>query len=416
MRLSNLKISKNTLFNAFFFIFLVTQGTNLKLNLSLGLISTFLTLILVLIPLIIIILRLNKTVLSLKNLLVFTAALIIVCSCFLNLLLQVPNYIGIVQTLSFTLPWLVLIAAIMSKEYITENSPKFFDWFNRFIVILVFFGILEYIACFIFGKIPPLVETANGDFFVGYTTIFHVIGDTGLPHFRFYGPFGEPGALAMWSSILFTYNILRKNYLYALIFLIALFGAFSPSAFVALFIPYIIFSIKRKSIFSFLFFLSFLVLAYIFRNEIYIFYNDILINKATSIATRYDNFLKFFYDFKYLYLNYPMGVPFFETSEEKFASGIMYLVNFTPIYAFESGGFLAFISYVFMLFLGIYISLKNILISRNNFLHYEVYIYFLMLITYIFQRTTVFEFAIFPLLFGAIFISSSNLYKRRINA
>ena len=416
MQLLNLKISKNSLFNSFFFIFLVVQGTNLKLNLSLGLISTFLTLILVLIPLVIIILRLNKALLSPKNSLVFISASLIICSCFLNLLLQVPNYIGIVQTLSFTLPWLLLVAAIMSREYIEENSYKFLDWFNNFIVILIFFGIIEYIACFAFGKIPPLVETANGDFFVGYTTVFHVIGDSDLPHFRFYGPFGEPGELAMWGSILLIYNIIRKNYLYVLILLIALFGAFSPSVFLALSIPYIVFSIKRKSILSFFLFFSTLLLAFIFRNEIFIFYDEVIVNKARSLAARSDNFFGFFNDFKYLFLNHPMGIPFFETTAEKFESGIGYITNFTPTYAFESGGFIAFICYMYMLIFGLYISLKGILFSRNNFLDYEIYIYFLMLATYVVQRHTVFEFAIFPLLFGAIFVSNSKSFNRKINA
>ena len=416
MQRVNLKISKNSLFNAFFFIYLIVQGTNLKLNLSLGLISTVLTLVLVLIPLMIIILRANKTSLSPNNSLIFIFALLIVCSSFLNLFLQVPNYIGIVQTLSFTLPWLLLLAAIMSRDYILENCDKFLDWFNNFIVILIFFGILEYIACFAFGKIPPLVETANGDFFVGYTTVFHVIGDSDLPHFRFYGPFGEPGELAMWGSILFIYNIFRKNYFYVLILSIALFGAFSPSVFLAFFIPYIIFSFKRKSIIAFLLFLAVLLLALIFRNEIFNFYDEVIVNKARSLATRSDNLFGFFYDFKFLLLNHPMGIPFFETTSEKIVSGLGYLSNFTPTYAFERGGFIAFICYMLILFFGIYISITGILFSSNNFLDYETYIYFLMLTTYIVQRTTVFEFAIFPLLFGAIFISKPKPNKGKINA
>ena len=120
----------------------------------------------------------------------------------------------------------------------------------------------------------------------------------------------------------------------------------------------------------------------------------------------------FFSSFSELIFNYPFGIPFYETTQEKLDSSFGHVINFTPIYAAESGGLIAFFSYIFVYLLGIYFCLKNIILSKNSFVDYEFSVYFLILFVYILQRASILESAIFPLLFGTILIKQHQLKNK----
>lgn len=397
------KISENDFFTVVFFGYLILIGTTLKVTLNLEAISTVLTGILFTLPFLWLIYRLPKIALNSQDLYVSFLACALLLSCIINIFFQGISYAGVVQTLAFIFPWMVLLCVIFGKEYISKNQSTFWSWFNNFITILIFFGLLEYFSCFYFGFVPPYKETANGNFFVGYTTIFHAL-ETGEPHFRFYGPFGEPGDLAIWGSTLMVYNLIRRNYLSVGILCLALFLSASPSCLLSLLVAFSIYVFKNRSGRGY-FALTFvvLVLSY-FYSDINDIVHDIFIVKQGSLEDRLDSFFGFFANFAFLITNYTFGLPFFATSAEATASGIVFGGNFTPILAFERGGLIAFAAYLLFLVLCSLVSFMRIALSRASLLSNETYLYFFMILPFIVQRHALFEFGIFSILFSGLFL------------
>lgn len=408
--MGSLKISENKFYSVVFFGYLILIGTTLKVTLNLESISTFLTGILVTLPFMWLIYKSRKVALNSHDLFVsFLVCVLLIC-CFINMFVQDISFIAIVQTLSFIFPWLILLCVVFSKDYISRNQPTFWKWFNTFIVTLTFLGLLEYFACFNFGFVPPLKQTQNGPFFVGYTTVFHAL-QQGVPHFRFYGPFGEPGDLALWGSILMVYNLFRRNYWYVGILILALFLSASPSVLLSLLVAFSIYVFKNRSFIGY-FTLFFAVFAlWYFYIDIIDFINNILIVKQGSLEDRTDSFLGFFGNFEFLVVNYTFGLPFFATSAEATASGINFGGNFTPILAFERGGIIAFIVYLLFLVFCSMVSFMRIIMSRDSLFSNEIYLYFFMLLPFIVQRHALFEFGIFSILFSALFLRRSRGQK-----
>lgn len=399
----SLKISENNFFSVVFFGYLILIGTTLKVTLNLESISTVLTGILVTLPFIWLIYRSPKIALNSQDLFVSCLSCTLLLCCCINIFVQGISYAGIVQTLTFIFPWLILLCVIFSKDYISRNQSKFWERFNSFLVILVSLGLLEYLACFYFGFVPAYKETPNGSFFVGYTTVFHAL-ESGLPHFRFYGPFGEPGDFAIWGSVLLVYNLFRRNYLSVGIFSLALFLSASPSVVISLLVAFSFYVYKSRSFIPYTT-LFFIVLAlWYFYTDINDFINNILIVKQGSLEDRSDSFFGFFTNFEFLVVNYTFGLPFFATSAEATASGINFGGNFTPILAFERGGIITFIAYLLFLIFCSMVSFMRIIISRDSLFSNEIYLYFFMLLPFIFQRHALFEFGIFSILFSALFL------------
>ena len=400
----SMELSKNKIYSLLFVGYFVFMGTTLSLTLGLTPISFIGNAVIMLLPILIIAWSLRSTVLSLHDICIgFATSLMILVPLF-NMLIYSRSYIGVVQTASFIFSWLVLLGVLFNQEYISKNQDKFWRWFNNFSVIFIFLGLLEYIACFFFDVVPPYAETANGDFFVGYFTIFHVIEDAQLPHFRFYGPFGEPGDLAMWSSVLIFYNLLRKNYLALIILCIGAFLTFSPSIFISILIAFVFYSIKKKGILYLPVAITLIALLIFFFGSYFVdFLQEILINKERSLTSRYDSTFSFFSQLGFLITNYPLGIPAFETTAEAYASGISFPANFSAITAYERGGIIVFALYLLFLSYGAFNSIFSILVSKENFISNEIYLYYLILLPFVVQRGSLFELGIFPLLFGGVF-------------
>lgn len=397
------KINHNIFYRIIFWGYLVLMGTTLKLTLDLTSISTILTTLLVTLPFLAIIFNLRKISLNGQDIFIIFVCCALLLSCFINVITHGMSYIGVVQTLSFTFPWTVLLCVAFSKEYILWSAPIFWKWFNNFIFALTFLGLLEYFAVFSLGFLPPVKETPNGTFFVGYTTIFHAL-ESGIPHFRFYGPFGEPGDLAMWASVLIVYNALRRNYLVAVIFALAVVLSASPSAYISLLVALGFFVYKSRNVIAaFTLILLVLVLWYFFTEVVY-FVDSILVRKETSLQTRVEKFVGFFENFRFLIVSHPFGIPFFETTFDARSSGLSFAGNFTPILAFERGGIVAFTAYSLLLTFALTVSFMKIVSSKKSLFSSEIYLYFLMIFPFVVQRHAVFEFGLFPILFSAIFL------------
>ncbi len=322
------------------------------------------------------------------------------------MLLYFRGYISIVQAMAFSIPWLLLTSVILNQEYIGRNLGKFWAWFNNFVVLFISLGLIEYVACIFFGVIPPYVETANGEYLVGWFTVFYAL-DSYTPHFRFYGPFGEPGQLAMWASLLIFYNLLRKNYLSFIILCIAAFLANSPAILVSFLVAIIFFILVKKNIIIWLLVLLSLSIFFLFfGDDLVSFIQTIYLYKESSLLSRYESISGFFNKLGFLVQTYPFGLPFFETSEEAFSSGISFPANFSPIWAYERGGIITFSLYLLLFSYGLLNSLMAIISSKKTLIDLEIPLYFLILLPFIIQRGSLFEFAIFPLLFASVFLKN----------
>ena len=397
------KLSKNKIYSLLFLGYFIFMGTTLRLTLGLTSLSFIVNALIILLPILIIVWSFRSVTLNLHDICMSFVTSLMVLIPLLNMFIYSRSYIGAVQTSSFIFSWLVLLSVLFNQEFISKNQDKFWRWFNKLSVILISLGLFEYVACIFFNVVPPYIETSNGNYLVGWFTVFYAL-DPFTPHFRFYGPFGEPGELAMWSSVLIFYNLLRKNYLALAILCIAAFAAFSPSILISIFIGFIFHAIKKKSIFYLPLIIILITLLFFFFGSYFLdFIQEVLNNKERSLASRYDSTFGFFSQLGFLITNYPLGIPAFETTAEAYASGISFAANFSAITAYERGGIIVFALYLLLLSYGAFNSILAILGSKRGFIFNEIYLYYLILLPFVIQRESLFELGVFPLLFGSVF-------------
>ena len=310
------------------------------------------------------------------------------------------------QVINFLLPWFAITMVLTNKDIILNNYKSYWSSFNYFLVVICFLGLCEYIAVFMYGYRPTIMklETGMGNYYVGYFTLFQNIEGLEVPYFRFQGPFGESGDLAMWASIFLIYNIFRQQYICVFILLFALFGAFSPSALISLFVAFLIYIYSRSPLIMFTTLIFSYFVISIFMSEILFFYTNILDMKVGSLADRALSNIDFLDKFSFLINTYPFGIPFFESTNEKLASGVGFSTTYGPIGSYMIGGLIAFLIYlIFALYLLIISTYKILFVTSNSLMHNELYIYYIMLFTYVIQRGSFFEYALSPFLFAPIF-------------
>ena len=404
------KISIKFLLNTFFVLCVVFFMSTLKFTLGLTSISTLMNLSLFVIVTICILHGLAVSRFDHRSIVLLFFSFCIIFSCLLSLLMH-WSYIGLIKVAAYLLPWLVLVMVIVHKEFFLQHSMRYWRWFNLFLVITCFIGLCEYFSVFVLGYRPPVLElnTGSGIYWVGYTTLFNWVEGLGVPYFRFHGPFGEPGNLAMWASLLVVYNLLRRQYAFSIIFLAATVAAFSPSAIVGFLIVFLIYLRSQKfGIASLLTILTTCVIAGAFLTEISDLYSGIMVQKETSLGSRSNATTDFLNRLPYMIQNHPFGIGFFETTAQKVESGLGVELSYGPIYSYEIGGLIAFLSYIFFVLGSIFISSYKIVRLKTSLIENEVYIYCLMVAPYIIQRQSLYDYAITPLLFASLVFSVSK--------
>jgi len=391
----------------FFLGYVIFRMTSLKFTLGLTGISAFFNLLVIFLVLFAIFFGLIKSKFDRQSSIFFLLCSIFIFACFFNLALH-WSVTGFLQTMEYILPWLALVMILVNRNHALANYKKYWNWFNKIIVTLIFLGLVEYFAFFILGISLGIENLAAGAgrYFVGHISLIQVIDDTDLPYFRFIGPFIEAGDLGMWASVLLVYNLLRKKYFYVAVLTLAIFVAYSPGALLALFIAAGAFLVSRSFI-GFMFSLIILFFTILwFQNDIITFYNDILLQKALSLNDRKEGFVGFWQSLPYLLQAYPSGVPYFEDSSSRFSSGLSFAAVYSFVWAYEHGGVVAFSIYFLVIMYGFFVSSYYVLLTKYSLLNNEIYIYYLMLFTYIIQRATILEYAIVPLLFPIIFLGA----------
>ena len=243
------RISIAFIFKVFLVLYVVFNMTTLKYSLGLTSISGFANALLYVLAACVICYGLASSKFSPLS---GVSLVLVAFLCLTSLLNLFSNFTftSLIQVIDFLLPWLALAMVLTNKDVILSNYKSYWDWFNSFLVIVCFVGLCEYIATFFLGYTMPIMklDTGMGEYFVGYSTLLQKVEGLDIPYFRFQGPFTESGDLAMWASVLVVYNLFRYQYIYATVLLVAMLGAYSPSAFISLFIALLIYIQTRSAL------------------------------------------------------------------------------------------------------------------------------------------------------------------------
>jgi hypothetical protein len=403
------KISIGTLINVFLILYVVFMMTTLKFTLGLSSISIIFNAFVFLLAMLIIFHGLANLKIELLPSMLLILAFVLISSCLLNLFINWEPF-GLFQVVIYLLPWLALMIVLVHGDVACRNYKSYWFWGNKFFVLLCFVGLCEYFAIYTLGYRPPIMvlDTGMGEYYVGYSTMLQKKIGLDIPYFRFQGPLGESGDLAMWASVFIVYNLLRHKYAYAAVLAVAIFGAFSPSVFISLMVGFLVYTWTRSALIMPIMLIGSGLVVAIFMSDIILLYNNVTEMKAGSLGSRLEGNLDFINKLPFLINTYPFGIPFFESSGERIASGVGFSTSYGAIWSYMIGGLMAFIIYIVFNLYFLFLSAYKIFFSKASLIENELYLYYLMLFTYIVQRGTLFDFAIFPFLFAPFFFNKLN--------
>ena len=170
----------------------------------------------------------------------FLPLMLIILGYSINLILALsPDTVGQAGKL---LPYVGALTIPFLKKHDLAKCWKFFYVFMFWTVVI---GICEYVAIFGGFLEPVRIETSRGVFFKGIFSILHHTAQ-GIPYFRFYGVFPEPGTLVMYLIPALVYALIYSKKLAIGIFLIAIAMAASLGGYVSTLVVVYCFSIFVK--------------------------------------------------------------------------------------------------------------------------------------------------------------------------
>lgn len=328
--------------------------------------------------------------------------MLIFCGMFLNISLNALTNLKLVSFFGLTIPWLtyLIIPTLIKKNVI--NTKILWHYYYYFILWANILGILDYVIVFFGAPALRVLNTPNGVFLGGYFSLLHMLED-GTAHYRYYSCFMEPGTLAMFLLPAISYAFFYKKYVSLLVFAVAFFltdslGGIISLLFLTAIVFFVLFNRKKKYLlYAILTFFAIVSLLWInFGGSVIRQYEE----KNNSAIVREESFTNSIINLPLIIMNNPIGLKLGETTEsfekDKYYTGS----NFIPATYLQYGGLFAFAGYLICLFVSFTISLKSI--KKNDLLIEEkiVFTSTLALLPFVFQRTTIWESALFAFLFA----------------
>tara|TARA_B110001469_G_C9629455_1_gene314673 strand:+ start:711 stop:1595 length:885 start_codon:yes stop_codon:yes gene_type:complete len=287
------------------------------------------------------------------------------------------------------------------------NVSSIWSFSYKLILTIVFLGLLDYIYIFLIGFNGFPIETASGLFISGYFSIYHDLG-LGIPYFRFYSCFGEPGDLAMWLIPFILYALHYKKYIGLIILFIGFILSFSLGGIIslglAIFIRILLLK-KMKSIVVLILFFG--VLSFSGFDS---FLNDSYIEKGKSATVREDNFKTGISNALTIIFTKPFGLELSSKTSDNQNQNLYSGSNFSPTTYLQKGGFLAFFGILLLIFFSIHDSFKILLNKHSSNLSVIIAITLICYFPYIFQRMTLWDSVMFSWLFLPVLFN----YNRKI--
>lgn len=332
----------------------------------------------------------------------FLPGILIVCGLILNISINSLSNITLINTLGTTFPWLIylIIPSLMNKKVI--NSNTLWRYYFYFMLWSNIFGILDYIVMLYWGPIFRVVYSSNGPMYGGSFSMLLRLED-GTAYSRYYSCFNEPGTFAMFLLPAISYAVFHKKLFSLVLFLIVLYlteslgGAISLLVLINI-IVFVRLNRKNKYILNAMLASSIMisVLWFIFSGTISTRYEK----KDRSALIREENFTNTFYNLPALLINNPIGMKLAVDTESFQENKFYYGSNFIPGTYIQYGGISAFIGYCICLIVSFIIAFKNIFRNDLSLEEKVVFSSILVLIPFIFQRSTIWESSLFAFLFA----------------
>jgi hypothetical protein len=319
--------------------------------------------------------------------------------------------------LGSVIPWAVYLA-IPGLLKSNSISPRLL-WrcYHNLLFAIILFSLIEHFSLFL-GFVPEnSVITHGGPFLAGYGTIFYEVN--GDVHYRFYSAFQEPGTLAMFLLPAMAYAYVNDKYLSLLVFSIALFMTDSLGGFIGLAIlaPLLIY-VKFKRFGNMVFVLAFtmvVVMVFCFFDYFALQYEA----KGLSASEREASVVGFLKNLPSLLVLYPFGLPLFESSEEALRNPFVTGLNFSIALAYFKGGIFGMLGYVIALALSATFAVSTLLRKKIQIEEAVVAVSIIPLLTFVFQRSTMWESCVFALLYSPfliVFLQRKNMQTCRSNS
>lgn len=325
--------------------------------------------------------------------------LLILLGYSINLILALsPESLGQASKL---LPYLGALTIPFVKKHDLAKCWHIFYFFMFWTVVI---SIFEYIAIFGGFLEPVRIETSRGVFFKGIFSILHYL-DGGIPYYRFYGMFTEPGTLAMYLIPALVYALVYSKKLAVGIFLIAIAMTASLGGYVSVLVVGYCFmswqagkSKYRKLVQVVVFLLAALCLLMV-SEEL----TSLYMAKGLSASVREDQFFYFADNFIAILADKPFGFILEGESLSALQSdNPNYLGSNLSFYtAFVQGGILAFVGYTMFFSLNVIVLIKYYTQNRDpDRLTACAMLSLPGILMFAFQRVTILETLLFAFLFS----------------
>lgn len=321
---------------------------------------------------------------------------------FLNITLNSITNLNTINYFGLMLPWATYLAmpALLKKN--ACDSETLWRYFYYFMLTAVFLGLSEYFLVFSGASSLRMVSIPYGEFLAGRFSILHLLKD-GSAYYRFYACFGEPGTLAMFLVPVMAYAYFYKKYIGLSIFILALYLSHSLGGIiaVAMIIPLLVFvSInKRKMPLA----ISIVVLILVSSVIVINYMDDFTLSyekKQRSATDRIDNVKNTIINLPSMIVNNPIGFELTEGTSAASKNPYYYGSNFAPGHILQIGGINAFLGYSVILLVSLVAAFLRIIRKNISLEEKVVFTSLIVLFPFIFQRTTVWDTAIFAFLFA----------------
>ena len=384
-------------FRSMLLVVLVFQATALKYIWGLEDFSRFINLLLLAGLLLYILIGVFKLRLKI-NLWLFCVfpSVFIVCGVILNLIMNYMSGFSNFALFGFVIPWIAMISVpIFSKRY-KNIDEKLWKAFYYFMIFCVVSSLLDIFLLYYGYNSLNEIETSGGDFSAGYFTLFYK-NDFGIVELRNYSSFLEPGSFAMFLLPAIAWSIYNRRYLGFFVLMVGMLSAQSLGAFVSLF--FLFFSIYMVQGNSSLAARAVgLLLLVSVSLSVYGYLEYSYENKGGSRETRVTNIEDGFSNLGDFFISKPLGFSFNSNSLDNDDGSNSY-ATVMPIYYFVVGGVFGFLGYLAFLLVLLFFVFKSFFIYKLSLYEKVISVCILPAFVLIFQRSTIFESAVFALLF-----------------
>ena len=328
-------------------------------------------------------------------------AWLIIIGTITNISINVLQNFSLLGQFGFALPWVLflMMPRIVDKGLVNYQILWRYSYYLMLFIVIT--GLFDYYIIYYSGTSTRVLNTPYGVFLAGKFSILHMIED-GLPHFRFYASFAEPGSLGMMLLPFIFYSFLYKRYLGMFILGLGLYFSHSLGAYISLFflvILYILFRRKGKTNYVFLI-LSSTIIIIIAIGYVWPAITEEYEKKGVSRITREESFKRGINALPDLFINHTFGMPLSGTTKEAEQNELYTGTNFIPLVYLQYGGIVSFIGFCIIVCFSIYDALW--ILSQKKVIDIEDYIVAVSLIAmipFLFQRMTIWETPLFALLY-----------------